>query len=143
MTNIAQMVNVLQAMILTDGPKMVLTPTYHVFQMYIPFQGATFLPTEISSPEYKLGNYNVAAVSVSAARDTEGRLQLALVNLDPNREAVVTTTVNGAQGEWRRRSRAHVEDHGRAQYAGASRGDRSSENQCHAQGRRAGVTPAA
>jgi len=97
MTNIAQMVNVLQAMILTDGPKMALTPTYHVFQMYIPFQGATFLPTEISSPEYKLGNYNVAAVSVSAARDTEGRLQLALVNLDPNREAVVTTTVNGAK----------------------------------------------
>jgi alpha-N-arabinofuranosidase len=97
MTNIAQMVNVLQAMILTDGPKMALTPTYHVFQMYIPFQGATFLPTEISSPEYKLGNSNVAAVSVSAARDTEGRLQLALVNLDPNREAVVTTTVNGAK----------------------------------------------
>ena len=48
MTNIAQMVNVLQAMILTDGPKMALTPTYHVFQMYIPFQGATFLPTEIT-----------------------------------------------------------------------------------------------
>ncbi len=46
MTNIAQMVNVLQAMILTEGPKMALTPTYHVFQMYIPFQGATFLPTE-------------------------------------------------------------------------------------------------
>jgi alpha-N-arabinofuranosidase len=97
MTNIAQMVNVLQAMILTDGAKMALTPTYHVFQMYIPFQGATFLPTEINAPEYKLGNDNVAAVSVSAARDTEGRLQLALVNLDPNREAVVTTTVNGAK----------------------------------------------
>ncbi len=97
MTNIAQMVNVLQAMILTDGAKMALTPTYHVFQMYIPFQGATWLPTEINAPEYKLGNDSVAAVSVSAARDTEGRLQLALVNLDPNREAVVTTTVNGAK----------------------------------------------
>ena len=45
MTNIAQMVNVLQAMILTEGPKMALTPTYHVFQMYIPFQGAT-LPAD-------------------------------------------------------------------------------------------------
>ena len=49
MTNIAQMVNVLQAMILTDGPRMALTPTYHVFQMYIPFQGATSLPTEITT----------------------------------------------------------------------------------------------
>jgi alpha-N-arabinofuranosidase len=97
MTNIAQMVNVLQAMILTDGPKMALTPTYHVFQMYIPFQGATFLPTEITTPDYKLGTYTVPSVSVSAARDTEGRLQLALVNLDPNREAVVTTTLTGAK----------------------------------------------
>ena len=97
MTNIAQMVNVLQAMILTDGPKMALTPTYHVFQMYIPFQGATFLPTEITTPDYKLGNESVPSVSVSAARDTEGRLQLALVNLDPHREAVVTTTLAGAK----------------------------------------------
>jgi alpha-L-arabinofuranosidase len=97
MTNIAQMVNVLQAMILTDGPKMALTPTYHVFQMYIPFQGATFLPSDISTPDYTLGTDKVPSVSVSAARDTEGRLQLALVNLDPNREAVVTTTVQGAK----------------------------------------------
>jgi len=97
MTNIAQMVNVLQAMILTEGPKMALTPTYHVFQMYIPFQGATHLPTEITTPEYKLGDYTVPSVSVSAARDTEGRLQLALVNLDPHREAVVTTSLTGAK----------------------------------------------
>ena len=96
MTNIAQMVNVLQAMILTDGPKMALTPTYHVFQMYIPFQGATFLPTDVSTPAYKLGEYSVDAVSVSAARDTEGHVVLALVNLDPHREAVVSTTVTGA-----------------------------------------------
>jgi alpha-N-arabinofuranosidase len=96
MTNIAQMVNVLQAMILTDGPKMALTPTYHVYQMYIPFQGATFLPTDITTPNYSLGANTVPAVSVSAARDTEGRLQLALVNLDPNREAVVTAKLDGA-----------------------------------------------
>ncbi|HEY6125680.1 MAG TPA: alpha-L-arabinofuranosidase C-terminal domain-containing protein [Steroidobacteraceae bacterium] len=97
MTNIAQMVNVLQAMILTEGPKMALTPTYHVFQMYIPFQGATYLPTEITTPEYKLADYTVPSVSVSAARDTDGRLQLALVNLDPHREAVVTTSLTGAK----------------------------------------------
>jgi alpha-N-arabinofuranosidase len=89
------MVNVLQAMILTEGPKMALTPTYHVFQMYIPFQGATYLPTEITTSDYKLGEYTVPAVSVSAARDTNGKLQLALVNLDPHREAVVTTKIAG------------------------------------------------
>jgi alpha-N-arabinofuranosidase len=55
MTNIAQMVNVLQAMILTDGPRMTLTPTYHVFHMYIPFQDATSLPTDVRTPNYRLG----------------------------------------------------------------------------------------
>jgi alpha-N-arabinofuranosidase len=96
MTNIAQMVNVLQAMILTDGPKMALTPTYHAFQMYIPFQGATYLPTEIATPDYSLGKNTVPVVSVSAARDTQGKLVYALVNLDPKREAVVTTRLAGA-----------------------------------------------
>ena len=97
MANIAQMVNVLQAMILTDGPRMTLTPTYHAFQMYIPFQGATHLPVEIQSPQYSLDSVNVPAVSVTAARDPSGKLQVGLVNLDPKREAVVTANVNGAQ----------------------------------------------
>ena len=44
---IAQMINVLQAMILTDGPKMLLTPTYHVFDMYQPFMGATPYPAAV------------------------------------------------------------------------------------------------
>jgi alpha-L-arabinofuranosidase len=96
MTNIAQMVNVLQAMILTDGAKMALTPTYYAFQMYIPFQGATFLPTEITTPNYSLGGSEVPAVSVSAARSVEGKLVLALVNLDPNLEAVVSIAATGA-----------------------------------------------
>jgi alpha-L-arabinofuranosidase len=97
MTNIAQMVNVLQAMILTEGPKMTLTPTYHTFEMYIPFQGATYLPTEVSTPSYQLGDVTVSAVNVTAARDKSGALQYALVNLDPRREAVVTTSVTGAR----------------------------------------------
>jgi alpha-L-arabinofuranosidase len=96
MTNIAQMVNVLQAMILTEGPKMALTPTYHVFHLYIPFQGATSLGTEITTPNYSLGKETMPMVSVSAARDANGKLQLALVNSDPRREAVVTTSVTGA-----------------------------------------------
>jgi alpha-N-arabinofuranosidase len=49
MANIAQMVNVLQAMILTDGPRMLLTPTYHVFRMYLPFQDATSVPVSFAA----------------------------------------------------------------------------------------------
>jgi alpha-N-arabinofuranosidase len=97
MTNIAQMVNVLQAMTLTDGPRMTLTPTYHVFHMHIPFQDATSLPTDVRTPNYRLGQVSAPAVTASAARDTEGRLQLALANLDPNREAVVRARVTGAE----------------------------------------------
>lgn len=96
MTNIAQMVNVLQAMVLTDKGQMVLTPTYHVFRMYRPHQGATFIPVELAAPEYKLGTAAVPSLSVSASRDGEGRLHLSIVNLDPNRAAEVATTLTGA-----------------------------------------------
>jgi len=99
MANIAQMVNVLQAMILAEGPKMVLTPTYHVFQMYVPFQGATFLPSEVKSPPYERAGVSVPAVSVTAARDTSGKLQLGFVNLDPVHEATVTLEFNGLQAK--------------------------------------------
>lgn len=96
MSNIAQMVNVLQAMILTDKERMVLTPTYHVFRMYKPHQGATLIPTELSAPEYKLEQASVPSLSASASRDKEGKLHLSLVNLDPNRPAEITTTVAGS-----------------------------------------------
>ena len=95
MTNIAQMINVLQAMILTDKEKMLLTPTYHVFEMYQPFQNATLLPTELMTPEYKHGEVAIPAVSVSAARATDGQIALALVNTDPNRPAHVTLKIAG------------------------------------------------
>jgi alpha-N-arabinofuranosidase len=97
MANIAQMVNVLQAMILTDGPRMTLTPTYHAFEMYIPFQGATYLPTEIQAPRYALEQLSVPSVSVTAARDAAGKLHLGLVNLDPKREAIVSLNTAGAE----------------------------------------------
>jgi alpha-N-arabinofuranosidase len=94
---IAQMVNVLQAMILTDGPKMVLTPTYHVFSLFRPFQDATQLPTELKTPPYMLGGVSVPSLSVSAARIGGGGIALALVNLDPHRGASISTTVTGAE----------------------------------------------
>jgi alpha-N-arabinofuranosidase len=76
---------------------MALTPTYHAFQMYVPFQGATYLPTEVHAPAYTLGADSVPAVTVTAARDTAGKLHLGLVNLDTKREAMVTAEVSGEQ----------------------------------------------
>jgi alpha-L-arabinofuranosidase len=95
MTNIAQMINVLQAMILTDKEKMLLTPTYHVFEMYKPFQNATLLPAELTTPEYKVGDVSIPAVSASAARAADGSVVLALVNTDPNKPARVTVKLAG------------------------------------------------
>ena len=61
MANIAQMINVLQAMILTDKEKMVLTPTYYVFKMYVPFQDATFVPVTFNAGTYTHGDITLAA----------------------------------------------------------------------------------
>jgi alpha-N-arabinofuranosidase len=99
MTNIAQMVNVLQAMILTQGPRMVLTPTYHVFRMFSPFQDATLLPTELNAPVYTLGTVTVPSVSLSAARTKDGRIVVALVNLDPNHAMPVSAVLAGASSQ--------------------------------------------
>ncbi|MGH8025913.1 MAG: alpha-N-arabinofuranosidase, partial [Pseudoxanthomonas sp.] len=97
MANIAQMVNVLQAMILTDGDRMLLTPTYHVFDMYQVFQGATSLPVEIDAPEYEFGGVRVPGVHASAGRDAEGVVHLALVNPDPNKPVAVGVRLAGLQ----------------------------------------------
>lgn len=97
MTNIAQMVNVLQAMILTDKDKMLLTPTYHAFRMYVPFQDATSLPVAVkNNGKYSVGNASVPQVSASAARGKDGKLYVALVNTDPNKATDVTVNVGGA-----------------------------------------------
>ena len=95
MTNIAQMINVLQAMILTDGPKMVLTPTYHVYKLYVPFQDAQFLPVTLNAGTYTFGKISLPKVDAIAARGKDGKIWLALVNLDPKGEASVTANVAG------------------------------------------------
>jgi alpha-N-arabinofuranosidase len=99
MANIAQTINVLQAMVLTDGPKMLLTPTYHVFHMMIPFQGATSLPSDVKTPDYADDGLSVPAISVSAARDSAGEIVYSLVNRDPKRAVKVSTTIEGAKAK--------------------------------------------
>ena len=90
--NIAQMINVLQAMILTDKEKMVLTPTYHVFDMYQAFMGAVPYAADVTGPNYQEG---VPMVSVSAARGKDGKLVLAIVNTDPGHAVQVVTNLTG------------------------------------------------
>lgn len=96
MSIIAQMVNVLQAMILTDKEKMILTPTYHVFKMYKPFQDATSLPIELKNvARYKLGKSSIPAVSATAARAKDGKIYIALVNANPNQAETVDLNLAG------------------------------------------------
>jgi alpha-L-arabinofuranosidase len=93
MTNIAQMVNVLQAMILTDKDKMVLTPTYHVYKMYLPFQDATYVPVSFEKGTYAQGDITLPRIDATAVRDMQGKLWLAVTNLDPLRAATITPSL--------------------------------------------------
>jgi alpha-N-arabinofuranosidase len=97
--NIAQMVNVLQAMVLTDGEKMVLTPTYHVFRMYIPFQDATFVPVSFSGGFYTHRDVALPRLDAIAAKDATGKLHLAITNVDPNAAADVELSVAGIRAK--------------------------------------------
>ena len=97
MANIAQMVNVLQALILTDGPKMVLTPTYWVHKMYLPMQDATFVPVRFDPGTYHHGDVTLPGVDAVAMRDTSGKLWLSLVNLNPRETREIAVDVAGLQ----------------------------------------------
>lgn len=100
MTNIAQMVNVRQAMVLADGDKMALTPTYHAFKMYVPFQDAVALPVTLANnPRYVGGEVGIPSVSASAARGKDGKLYLGLVNTNPREEVEVVIEVMGAEAK--------------------------------------------
>ena len=93
--NLAQAVNVLQALVLTDKEKMLLTPTYHVFDLYQVHQDATLLPLQFSSPDYVLGGEKIPALNASASKDKNGVVHISLVNLDPNKALALETALPG------------------------------------------------
>lgn len=112
MANIAQVVNVLQSMILTDQEgtgHMVLTPTYWVFQMYTPFQEAAYLPVDLESEtiqcstEYFKEKQKTAdnttrpcpLLSASAAKTTDGGIVLALTNVSLDKAQTVDFNLEG------------------------------------------------
>ncbi|TRZ45911.1 alpha-N-arabinofuranosidase [Robertkochia solimangrovi] len=90
MANLAQTVNVLQAVILTEDEKMLLTPTYHVMEMYKVHQEATMLPVTLQSPEFTYGDASLPAISVSASKDTAGAVHVSLVNIDSKKSNKVS-----------------------------------------------------
>jgi len=95
MANIAQMINVLQAMILTDKEKMVLTPTYYVYKMYVPFQDATFVPVTFNAGAYTHGEITLPHLDAIAAKDRAGRLWVEITNIDPNQPVEIEVSLVG------------------------------------------------
>ncbi len=97
MANIAQTVNVLQAMILTEGDAMLLTPTYHVFEFYTVHHDATLLPMTMSEATYTFGDEETEAISATASQAEDGTIHLTLTNVDPNSGHTISVDIRGRE----------------------------------------------
>lgn len=95
MANLAQTINVLQAVILTKEEKIVLTPTYHVFDMYKVHQDAVLLPTHLSCEKYEFQGESIHSLSVSASQDKSGKIHISLCNLDPHQPQKIICELQG------------------------------------------------
>ena len=95
MANLAQMVNVLQAVILTKDEKMILTPTYYVMEMYKVHQDAALVPAQVITNDFVMGNDRISAVSVSASKDQSGKLHISLTNIDNINSQAVEIDLKG------------------------------------------------
>jgi len=83
--------------IFTEGDKMVLTPTFYVFEMYKVHQQAALIPISFKSPEYVLNGQSIPAVTASASRDKSGRIHITFTQADPHREIEVSAELMGVQ----------------------------------------------
>lgn len=99
MANIAQTINVLQAMILTDGDAMVVTPTGYVYEMYAPHQGGTSVPVDIESASLPVsspdGDASMEIVSGSASVKGD-RLFITLTNAHASAVQAMSVSLRGA-----------------------------------------------
>ncbi|MBV9265382.1 MAG: alpha-N-arabinofuranosidase, partial [Acidobacteriaceae bacterium] len=95
MANIAQMINVLQGMILTDKARMVLTPTYHVFKMYVPLQDSTLIPVAFDGGAYTRGDVTLPRLDAMAAKGRDGKLLVEITNLDAENSASIDARMTG------------------------------------------------
>lgn len=99
MANIAQMVNVLQSVILTEGEKMILTPTYHVFNMYKVHQDAKLLQLELQSADFSSNGKSIKAVSATASKNADGVIHISLAHVDPVNTAELEIDLRGLVNE--------------------------------------------
>ncbi len=83
MANIAQTVNVLQAMILTKDEQIVRTPTYYVYKMFVSHHESIMLPTQLTCGDYTFGEDKIPAMNASASMDNKGKINISIVNADP------------------------------------------------------------
>jgi alpha-N-arabinofuranosidase len=95
MANLAQIVNVLQSVILTNKQKIILTPTYHVMEMYNVHQDARMIPVSLENIFYTEGDDSLPAISASASRDSLGITHISLVNIDPSNPHLVRIHCEG------------------------------------------------
>lgn len=96
MANIAQTINVLQALIFTKDDKMLLTPTYHVFDLYKVHQDALLLPSELKCPDYIWNGKKIPSLNVSASKDNNGAIHISIVNIDPKNSISLNVDLRGA-----------------------------------------------
>jgi alpha-L-arabinofuranosidase len=95
MANLAQAINVLQAVILTNDEKIILTPTYHVMEMFNVHQNAKLVPISLHSSDYILGKDKLPAVSASASIDKNGTTHLSLSNIDAKNTQEISIDFSG------------------------------------------------
>ncbi|WP_330588197.1 alpha-N-arabinofuranosidase [Anaerosporobacter faecicola] len=89
MANIAQVVNVLQSVILTEGDKMIKTPTFHIFRMYRDHQEATLLDSYIDATT-TAENATIPALSQSVSMKEDGSILATISNCDLEQDYEVT-----------------------------------------------------
>lgn len=95
LANLAQCVNVLQAVILTDKERMILTPTYYVMEMYKVHQDARSLAVSVASADYEYKGKKLQALSASASTDSLGVTHISLVNIDAHKKQNISLKIAG------------------------------------------------
>ena len=99
MANIAQTVNVLQAIILTNDEGLILTPTYHVFDLYKPHMEAKLLPSYLKGPQFSLDDESLDALSVSSSKSQDGTINITIVNVDPVDDIELICDISGFEAK--------------------------------------------
>lgn len=96
MANIAQTLNVLQAMILTDDEGgLVLTPTYHVYEMNAGHHDALSAPAHVlDAPRLAVDDDELSVLSLSAST-TDGAALISLTHAGPDAPLPVEIDLRG------------------------------------------------